>query len=389
MGTNKSMGLVKFHQSISDIGKEKWNGLVGTSNPFLRYEFLWALEHTKCTTRHSGWQPYHIGLYEGDVDTGALVAVVPLYLKTDSYGEYVFDWSWADAYRSAGLSYYPKFVTAVPFTPSWGARVFKKSHWSIESVLSSIISAVKSEALRLNVSSWHILFPTLDESEVLDSKNIHQRVACQFHWQNEDYSDFDAFLSTLNSRKRKNIKKERKAVRDQAIGFEVLEGENISEDIWQQFYSFYQSTYYVRGRKGYLSKEFFLQIGREMPEDVLLVLAKKDHQAIAAALSFKNKEKLFGRYWGCLQEYQFLHFETCFYQGIEYCIEKGLQCFDSGAQGEHKIQRGFRPIKTYSNHWIAQADFDGAIAKFLKEEKTFIESYIESARKSLPFKRGE
>ena len=377
---------VKFVSSIDEIDAQSWNKLAGIASPFLKHEFLSTLENTGCTSRETGWEPYHVAAFDPQ---GSLVAAMPLYQKYNSYGEYVFDWSWADAYRSNGVPYYPKFLTAIPFTPSVGPRILVGDDIRTQAVGDQLVAAVLKRAQELGISSWHVLFPTGPESELLVAHGLKAREGCQFHWFNRDYSSFDDFLAALNSRKRKNIRKERQAVADQGIRFSVVEGDQIDEKLWKHFYVFYQSTYMVRGMHGYLSEEFFLKVAEVMPENLFLVLAKHDEQIMAGALFFRDDKKLYGRYWGSLEEYQFLHFETCFYQGIDYCIRHGLQQFDAGAQGEHKIQRGFEPIRTLSNHWIAHPTFAEAVDDFLEREKTYVTRYRDDAGSLLPFKKSD
>lgn len=377
---------IRFLESITEIEGTHWNKLAGNSSPFLKHEFLSALETTGCTNRETGWQPNHVAAYD---ELGSLIAAMPLYQKFNSYGEYVFDWSWADAFTSNGVQYYPKFLTAIPFTPSVGPRILISSGFEHETVIDKLIAAVRQRAEELDVSSWHVLFPTESESEMLTNRGLKAREGCQFHWFNRDYVDFDDFLDAMSSRKRKNIRKERQTVAQQGIRFVTLEGDEIDEKVWKHFYVFYQSTYLVRGMQGYLSEEFFLQIAKTMPENLFLILAKLDEQIIAGALFFHDGKKLYGRYWGSLEEYQFLHFETCFYQGIDYCIENGLEQFDAGAQGEHKIQRGFEPVRTLSNHWIRHPAFSEAVDDFLEREKIHVRRYRDEASTLLPFRKTD
>lgn len=389
-----SLGL-KFVDSIATIGAQDWNKLAGTENPFTRYEFLWALEKTGCTTDKTGWSPQHVAVYSGaenreggeDGEPEQLVAIMPLYKKTNSYGEYVFDWSWASAYQNYGLNYYPKFVSAVPFTPSHGTRLFTSDAVNRNEIAKLIFQELKTKAEPIAASSWHILFPTKEESQMFETIGIPARTACQFHWFNRDYSSFDDFLATLNSRKRKNIRRERQKVAEAGITFETVAANDITTDQWDRFYQFYQNTYMMRGMQGYLSHSFFIELAKAMPEQMFMVIAKAQDKMIAAALFFQSSEKLFGRYWGSAQNYRFLHFETCYYQGQEYCIKHKLKSFDSGAQGEHKIQRGFEPITTYSNHWIADERFAKAINNFLDEEQGHIQQYQEDASGLLPFRK--
>lgn len=374
---------LSFSDSIATIGATTWNGLAGTDNPFTRYEFLWGLEQTGCTTTATGWQPHHVLVQDGSEP----VAVMPLYLKTNSYGEYVFDWSWANAYQSHGYRYYPKFVTAVPFTPSVGGRYFIRPGVEPGPVLALIRERIMSEAERIQGSSWHVLFPTPAQHDALADTGLLRRRGCQFHWHNKDYRDFEHFLEGLNSRKRKNIRKERERVAASGVTFDIVEGADIASERWQRFYDFYQSTYMMRGMQGYLTREFFEYLSQAMPEQVVMNVARQEGKDIAAALFFKSSTTLFGRYWGSLRDYQFLHFETCYYQGQDYAIAQGLKRFDSGAQGEHKIQRGFEPIPTYSNHWIKDAGFAAAIENFLEEEAPHIDRYKEGAATLLPFRQ--
>jgi predicted N-acyltransferase len=393
--------VVEFVDSIETIGAERWNDITGVENPFTRYEFLHALERSGCTTKQSGWQPHHVTVYQQDAElndkeSGApdktLVAIVPLYLKTNSWGEYVFDWSWANAFQSHGLDYYPKLVTAVPFTPSVGTRFFVQAKFAgqgesnAQALISKVADSVKQEAAALGASSWHVLFPTLEQHTAFSEQNLLPRIATQFHWRNRGYTSFDDFLNQLTSRKRKSIRKERASVSSQGITFTRTEGKDITPDQWSDFYLFYQSTYMMRGQQGYLNQGFFLDLAQTMPEQIMMINAHQNGRDIAAALFFKNSDKLFGRYWGSAADFQFLHFETCYYQGQEYAIEHNIKSFDSGAQGEHKIQRGFEPIITYSNHWIAHPGFADAIEKFLIEEKPHIHGYLKSAEDLLPFK---
>jgi predicted N-acyltransferase len=374
---------VRFLHSIADVDGAQWNALVGADYPFLRHEFLLALEQSACVSARTGWQPQHV-LVERD-DT--LVACMPLYAKTNSMGEYVFDWAWADAYTRHGLDYYPKLLTAIPFTPCAGPRLCVDSSLSLDSVLPVVIAAVRKLADLLSASSWHVLFPEPALRDQLSAAGLQARTGCQYQWFNAGYRDFEHFLDSFSSRKRKNLRKERARVADAGIAFEVLEGAAITAEHWQRFFRFYKSTYLVRGRAPYLNLEFFTALGRSMPEHLLLILARKDGEHIAGALFFKGRDTLYGRYWGCTEEFQFLHFETCYYQGIDYAIRQGLARFDSGAQGEHKIQRGFKPVHTWSAHWIRHPDFARAIAHFVQEEERHIDAYVAQACEFLPFRR--
>lgn len=378
---------VSFVESIADIGADTWNALAGTDNPFTRYEFLWSLEYTGCTTRKTGWQPHHVLVRRVTPSLDEPVAVMPLYLKSNSWGEYVFDWSWANAYEGHGLSYYPKFVTSAPFTPSYGKRLFISEGEAQELIIRRIKDAILERADFLQASSWHVLFPTEEQHTGFTEAGLLPRIACQFHWYNRDYNSFADFLATLSSRKRKNLNKERSRVAAAGITFRRVEGADISDTLWNEFYVFYQSTYMMRGMEGYLSRGFFKQLGSAMPEQLVMICAEQEGNTIATALYFKSGDTLYGRYWGSAQDYQFLHFETCFYQGQDYAIEHGYRRIDPGAQGEHKIQRGFEPILTYSNHWIANPAFSDAIADFLQQEEKHIRQYRQQAKSLLPYRK--
>ncbi|RYZ83593.1 MAG: N-acetyltransferase, partial [Moraxellaceae bacterium] len=337
----------------------------------------------------TGWQPQHLVVYQGD----ELIAAMPLYIKSHSYGEYVFDWAWADAYKRYGFNYYPKLISAIPFTPCVGTRLLMKNSGLLnnteygQELFPAIISAIKNHADTINASSWHCLFPTPEISAQLVGEKIAQRVGVQFHWFNRDYKSWDDFTAAMNSRKRKNINKERRAVIEQGIHFVTKTAASISAEDWQLFYVLYCNTYLKRsGHTGYLTESFFQLLREHFAENSLLVIAYQKEQAIAAALFFIDSKTIYGRYWGCLEEHEFLHFETCYYQGIEYAIKNGLQRFDGGAQGEHKIARGFEPVITYSNHWLARPDFQQAIDNFLASEKPSVELYAEDAKSYLPFK---
>ncbi len=382
--TAQEIGLkFRFVSAISDIGKQAWLRCAGEDNPFARYEFLAALEASGCTSAEAGWEPHHA---VAEDDNGEIVAVLPLYLKTHSYGEYVFDWSWANAYHSQGLDYYPKLLTAIPFTPSVGKRLLITEGVNADYVTQELIASIKVEAEKLGASSYHLLFPNTQERVALAATGLIERMGTQFQWHNRDYSRFDDFLATLASRKRKMLRKERKAVVDAGFTFRRTEGAEISQQQWDDFTLFYHRTYLVRGQQGYLNQDFFKILGTTMPEQILLIEALQQGEVVAAALFFKNQTQLFGRYWGSTGDQPLLHFETCYYQGQDYCIEHGLRSFDSGAQGEHKIQRGFEPTPTYSLHWLAHKGFSEAVERFVEEERPHIKAYMREAATLLPFR---
>ena len=378
---------IKFLHSISDISDTEWNSLFDIDYPFVQHAFLSALEQSGCTQTSTGWEPQHIVVYQSE----KVVAAMPSFLKTHSYGEYVFDWAWANAYQQHGLNYYPKLLSAIPFTPATGSRLaFSKSIQSKQeqlSVIRGIDRAIREKFTSSELSSWHVLFPELELSSLLEQSEWKQRIGIQYHWFNDNYKSFDNFLSTFKSRKRKNLRKERQSVIDQGIVMTTVTGTDISDELITEFYRFYHLTYLKRsGQHGYLNLAFFLLLRAEMSENLVIFCATKNHSLIGAALCFKDEKNLYGRYWGCEQEYEFLHFEACYYQGIEYCINNKLQHFDPGAQGEHKISRGFKPIRILSNHMILHNEFRQAIHRFIDEEKAHINAHLEHLTTLLPFK---
>ncbi len=389
---------VKFYSAIDEIGQSVWNTVCGIDYPFIRYEFLHALEtagqedgeHGAACTRKSGWQPHHAVIY----DSGTAIAVAPFYLKYHSYGEYIFDWAWADAYHRNGLNYYPKLLGAIPYSPVTGTRVaiLEQRSDDAAAIYQALASACKQQCTELGLSSCHILFSDKAVSDQLQAHQLMQRHSHQYHWFNRDkhgeaYGRFGDFLAEFKSRKRKDLNKERRQVAEQGVELVRLVGTDIDKRLWDRFYDFYQLTYAKRsGHGGYLPKAFFQRIAQTMPEQLLLVLAIQDDNAIAGALNLFSSTTLFGRYWGCVKEAEFLHFEACYYQGIEFCIERGLEKFDAGAQGEHKVQRGFRPMATWSNHWIGHERFAEAVGDFIDREAEQVKGNIEATEGWLPFR---
>ena len=376
--------LPRFIDSIDAVAPAVWDAVAGSDYPFLRHAFLLALETSGCTSAHNGWRPSHLLLEDA---AGTVQGLLPLYLKDNSFGEYVFDWAWADAYKRHGLHYYPKLLSALPFTPCAGPRLCLAAGVDPAVAMDCVLAAVQAHAVDTDASSWHLLFPLTQDLDSLRHNALLLRTGCQYQWFNQHYRSFDDFLATLTSRKRKNLRKERARVADSGIHFARLRGAELTPELWETFYGFYANTYLVRGRAPYLNLEFFLALGRSMPDALLLILALKDNVPVAGALCFTSSDTLYGRYWGCSDEHQFLHFETCYYQGIEYCIEQGITRFDSGAQGEHKIQRGFQPVPTWSLHWIAHPQFRQAIAEFLQEEQRHVAHYLQHATEFLPFRK--
>jgi predicted N-acyltransferase len=379
----------EFHQSITEIDACTWTGLFQSENPFLRYEFIAAMEESGCVCEASGWAPVHLLVYSDDEP----IAVAPLYEKHHSYGEFVFDWGWAEAYERNGLSYYPKLLTAIPFTPSAGPRIGISKKAEPEKVIPFLVKSILSKAREKGHSGWHLLFPPQDllsNPEQIEELDLLCRQDVQFHWFNRGYENFDGFLNSLRASRRKNLKRERRSVAESGISLERKTGESITPEEWAAFYRCYCHTYLKRsGHPGYLNREFFDQLLATMPDSLMLVVARDESDAvIACSLFLFDRDCLFGRYWGALLDIPFLHFEACFYQGIEFCIENDIREFDPGTQGEHKLLRGFEPVKTRSLHWIADHRFRDAIATHLADEGKRTEAYGEQASEFLPYKKG-
>lgn len=378
---------IRFHHSINELAPSVWDALAAGAGPFLQHAFLMALEDSGSVGPGTGWQPNHVSVWRDEDEQPCLV--MPLYRKSHSWGEYVFDWAWADAWSRFGLSYYPKFLTAIPFTPSTGPRLLASDDDVLQAALPQLLQRIREEMELIGASSWHVLFPRPEQARALQRAGLLMRHGSQFHWFNRNYRDFDDFLSTFNSRRRKNVRKERKAVQAAGVRCHRFSGEQIDEALWDRFHAYYQQTYAERGQRGYLSRRFFSLLGRLMPGSLLLVMAERDGQWVAGALYLFDDQRLYGRYWGAEVDVPGLHFEACYYQGIEFCIEQGLQCFDAGAQGEHKLIRGFEPVQTESLHWIEDERFRDAIRQFCEEEARHVESYMQAASEALPYRQSD
>lgn len=370
--------------SLSEIGQENWDDLLSLqeqANPFLSFAFLHALHESGSASPATGWTPRFIILWEGE----SLVAAMPLYEKTHSYGEYVFDWAWANAYHQHGLAYYPKLLSAIPFTPVQGQRLLSRNDDARQVLVKHLIDFTQSGLH----SSCHILFPNNKEIKVLQDAGFLLRQGVQFHWTNRNFTNFEHFLSGLEAKKRKNIRAERRKVQEAGVAFIHLRGNEITESDWAFFKQCYDQTYAEHHSTPYLNLDFFLRIGKNMPDNLYLIIANLRSERIAAALFIHDDHTLYGRYWGCLHNLPCLHFETAYYQALEFCITNKIQTFEGGAQGEHKMARGFLPHKTYSTHLLNEPAFADAVAHFLQREQGGIENYIDELEEHTPYKSGE
>jgi len=378
-----------FVASISCVSEEQWAALQTAGNPFVAYRFLQVLEQSESVGGDSGWQPYYLLLHNAGQQ---LIGAAPCYIKHHSYGEYVFDWGWANAYQRAGLAYYPKMVCCVPFTPVTGNRLLTAEGTPAQQqeIRSALASAMIAEAQRLELSSVHCLFmQDQDHNTTLQANSGWlARHDLQFHWRNQGYEEFSDFLRSFSSKKRKNVNRERRRVSDAGIEMEVLTGSSLTREHWQLFYQLYRLTAYKRGGTAYLTEEFFRLVAQNMAESVVMVMARHGDRYVAAALNFRGDDTLYGRYWGCLAEYDSLHFETCYYRAIEFCIEQRIHRYEAGAQGEHKLSRGFLPTQTRSAHWLAHPQFADAVADYLEDERQQIAGYQELLQAHTPFRQG-
>ena len=378
---------LSFISSLKDIQRTEWNALLKDNNPFLCYEFLSALECNDCLGEKYGWYPHHLVVRNNGDES--LLAATPLYIKTNSYGEFVFDWSWASAYEQAGLNYYPKLISAIPYTPATGKRLLLSPALSQEQkmiVASEMIQATIEESEKLSMSGTHWLFIDTNERDYFRKKDHVFRLGHQFHWHNHGYQCFDHFLENFMSRKRKKVKQERRYVKQQNIKIKRVHGNELSEEQWQQIHSFYESTFYRKSGVPTLSLDFFKAVGSTIGKQIMLVLSYSENQLVACAINFSSSHTLYGRFWGCTQEFHSLHFEACYYQGIEYAIENNLKIFEPGAQGEHKISRGFLPTKTWSAHNIYDSRFEPSIRDFCAREEQYMLQDFEELTSLSPYK---
>lgn len=376
---------IVFTDNIASVDSIHWDRLAGDTNPFIQHDFLYALEQHDCL-QSWGWYPQHCLLYDNET----LIGACPAYIKNNSYGEFVFDWAWADAYQQNNLDYYPKLVTAIPYTPVQGPKLLAHTNHldadgrliNADTIKKSLITALIDFAEKNNLSSAHFLFCENEDIDILSQTGLLLRFDYQFHWTNHNYQSFDDFLSQLTSKRRKNIKRERKTIADENLEIRIVAGQDLNPEQWHLLYDYYRVTFLKKSGTATLTLAFF----RAVADKLLAFLAYHENKIVAAAICFKGKNKLYGRHWGCRENFNNLHFELCYYTGIDYCINQQLQGFEPGAQGEHKIWRGFLPVKTQSAHWIAHPGFKNAIEDYLQREAVAMEHHGELLLESSPYK---
>ena len=372
-------------EKLAHIPAAQWNALLHhDAGPFLKHEFLSTLEETNCVGGNTGWQVAHLGLYRQK----ELIGAMPLYLKQHSYGEFVFDWSWAQAYEQQGMQYYPKALCAVPFSPVQGARILCLADKDASQAQAQLIAGLKTLVLENNLSSAHILFPQAIEADALAEQGFMLRDSVQFHWHNAGYQDFEHFLAALTMKRRKNIRRERAAVESHRVHYRHIPGAEATAGDWSFFYRCYENTYLEHRSSPYLTEECIQLLGSTMPENLHLIIATQEERPIASSLLVVDQvtKTAYGRYWGAIEHIPCLHFELAYYQAIEYCIKTGIQLFEGGAQGEHKMARGFLPTTLQSAHWIADADFSNAVKRFLEREHEGMAAYVDELEQHIPLK---
>ncbi len=371
-------------RSIHEIPAAEWDACAGTANPFVRHAFLALLEDSRSVSEQTGWHPFHIVV---DGTSGGIEACAPVYVKTNSYGEYVFDWAWADAFERAGGRYYPKLQCAVPFSPVTGPRLLVRPDAPAEAK-QALIQAMIALAERLQLSSLHVTFADDADFSALCHAGLMPRLGYQFFWHNDGYESFDDFLAALASRKRKAIRKERQGAAGHGITIRTLTGGEIQERHWAAFHAFYLDTIDRKWAHAYLTRDFFMELGDRLGDAVVLVVAETaDGTPVGGALNMRGADTLYGRYWGCREDCKYLHFEACYYRAIDYAIDHGLKRVEAGAQGSHKLQRGYLPHLTHSGHWIANESFRGAVARFLDHERPAIEAERDRLMADSPFRK--
>lgn len=371
--------------SFAEIPADHWDHCAGTDMPMLRHAYLHALEMSGSASPAQGWQPLPLLAEDG---SGQLLGAIPLWLKGHSFGELVYDFAWAQAYASAGLHYYPKLIAALPFTPVSGRRILLAPDANAEMVLPLLLDGARRIADRHHASSLHWLFTDRHDTALLEQHGYLHRTGIQFHWENRGYRDFEDFLSGFSAERRKKLRRERRYVRDAGISTEIRTGRDVSMELWDRFYDFYTANILRHGGMIHLTREFFYRLGESMPDAIVLVLARRGIELVGAAFNLCSHDALFGRYWGGLPDVNSLHFETCYYTPIEYCIDRGLKRFEGGAGGEHKLARGFLPVTTHSLHWLRHVQFSDAVADFLAREQRGVSHYVDELNEHAPFKQG-
>ncbi len=373
--------------SLKEVDAAVWDACAGAVNPFVRHAFLSALEDSGSATAETGWMPQHVLLKVRGSD--AVLGAVPMYLKSHSYGEYVFDHGWAEAFERAGGRYYPKLQVSVPFTPATGPRLLVPEGADAEAHRTALLSVCVQRCEQINASSLHITFPEEEEWRTMGEAGLLQRTGLQFHWFNDGYESFDAFLSTLASRKRKQIRKERRAAAETGLTISVLAGDAITEAHWDAFFAFYQDTGSRKWGAPYLTRSFFSLLGERMGDAVVLIFVEDAGRPIAGALNLRGADALYGRNWGAIEHHRFLHFEACYYRAIDFAIDHGLKRVEAGAQGPHKLARGYVPVPTYSAHWVSNPSFRDAIADYLAHETQHVDAEIDVLSQHAPFRQSE
>lgn len=370
--------------SLDDVEAAQWNALCGTHNPFLRHEFLAALEHSGCASPETGWQAAHWVLR----DERGLLAALPAWLKSHSWGEFVFDQSWAQFQQRLGRPYYPKLLVAVPFSPVTGARLLVRRDHLREELAPDLALLLQQLVLANDLSSAHVLFVDDVDRQVLQQGGWLLRRDCQFHWHNQGYADFEAYLATFTAEKRKKTRRERRRCEEAGITFQTLSGSQLTPDLLDIVYDLHAGTFRQRGNEPYLNRAFFAEIARTLGDALMVKLALRAGEPVATAVFFWSREALYGRYWGAKADFHSLHFECCYHQGIEFCIAEGIGRFEPGTQGEHKVSRGFAPQYTWSAHWLADPRLRNAVADFLQRESDAVQAYAEEVDTHTPFRRS-
>lgn len=386
--------IFRAERSFKNIPPERWSRLAGASrtgsllpyNPFVSHAYLSSLEESGSATEKTGWLGHHLLLETPD---GTLIGAVAGYLKNHSQGEYVFDQGWADAFERAGGDYYPKLQCAVPFTPATGPRLLVAEDQDRAAIQPALAESLKEVTRQIGISSAHITFIPKAEVPIFETDGYLHRTDQQFHFINDGYADHDAFLETLASRKRKGLKKERRAALEGGITIDWLTGKDLTEDIWDQFFAFYMDTGSRKWGRPYLTRTFYSLIGERMADDILLIMAKRDGRYVAGAINFIGGDALYGRHWGCIEDHPFLHFEVCYHQAIDFALAKGLSRVEAGAQGEHKLARGYLPVTTHSAHYIAHTGLRRAVGDYLEQERQQVEQMGEILSERSPFRKGE